>query len=188
VRRTIPPVLAILLVATALAGCSSPAPEPTSAASSSPPTTAPVADDCVAVGEGTGEIDLLVVQGGFGDDFMVADISSVYADITETQRSVRIPGDDGPVAQPGSTVTADYAIFDGTTGAEVVTTFGGQPEAFVLDAAELPVGILKVLSCATPNTRLAGIIPASEGFATPPAGFPTGVPLIFVADVRSVTD
>ena len=186
-RRSIPPVLAIALLATALTGCAASAPEPTAAPTAAPTESTPDLD-CPATDEGTGEIALLVVQGGFGDDFMVADISTVYLDVTETQRSVRIPGDDGPLALPGSTVTADYAIFDGATGAEIVTTFGGSPEEFVLDDTQLPVGIVKVLSCSTPNTRVAGIIPASEGFETPPEGFPTGVPLLFVADIRTVSE
>lgn len=155
-----------------------------------PVATAPGATTstaCEAIDEGTGEIDLLVVQGGFGDDYFIADISSVYADITTTQRSVRIPGDDAPTAMPGSTITVDYAIFNGATGDEIVTTIGGSPEEFVLDESQTPAGIVKVLTCATPNTRLAGIIPTTEGFTSPPPGFPSGVPLIFVADVRSVT-
>lgn len=177
----------LAVAVTALAGCTAPASE--TASTGSPVVETPAAEDCAATGEGTGEIVLLVVEGGFdGGDYDIADISPVYAQITTTQRSVRIPGDDGPVALPGSTVTADYAIFDGTTGAQIVTTIGATPEEFVLDDAELPVGIVSVLQCSTPNTRVAGIIPVSEGFQTAPTGFPTGVPLIFVADVRSVTD
>ncbi|MEN2740156.1 hypothetical protein ABCS02_20355 [Microbacterium sp. X-17] len=185
-RRTASTLLALIFVATATAGCAAATPVPTGSATAAPaPTNSPA---CAATDEGTGEIALLVAQGGFGSDYMVADISSVYTGVKTTQRSVRIPGDAGPAAQPGSTVTADYAIFNGVTGAEIVTTVGGSPQKFVLDPAQTPVGIVKVLTCATPNTRLAGIIPASEGFTTPPPGFPTGVPLLVVADVRSVTN
>jgi hypothetical protein len=166
-----------------------------SLAACAPATTTPnverpdvSATDCQATGEGTGEIAMLVAQGGFGDDYFIADISSVYEDITTTQRSVRIPGDDAPVALPGSTVTADYAIFNGETGDEIITTIGDVPVDFVLDDAETPTGIVKVFTCSTPKTRVVGIIPASEGFQSPPPGFPSDVPLIIVADVLSVQE
>jgi len=182
-RRAILPALLSVIAVSALAACA-PAQVPVAA-----PTATTAGDAaCEATGEGTGEIDLLVAQGGFGDDYFIADISSVYEDVTTTQRSVRIPGEDAPVATAGSTVTADYAIFNGETGAEIITTIGSEPGTFVLDDAQTPVGFVKVFTCSTPGTRLAGIIPASEGFQTPPAGFPSGVPLIIVADVLSVEE
>ena len=181
-RRILLPSFLSLIAVAALTAC---APVQVPATVDTP---AAAAGDCQATDEGTGEIDLLVAQGGFGDDYFIADISSVYEDITTTQRSVRIPGDDAPVAMPGSTVTADYAIFNGKTGDEIITTIGDAPAEFVLDDAETPSGIVKVFTCSTPKTRLAGIIPASEGFQSPPPGFPSDVPLIIVADVISVSE
>jgi len=131
------------------------------------------------------ETALLAVIGGFGGDIMVQDISSEYLKVTSTERHVSIEGDDSPAATAGQTVTAHYTIFDGTTGEEIITSVPGT-ESFVLDEAQTPVGVVKALTCATPNTRIVAIIPASEGFAEAPTGFPSDVPLLLIADVTAV--
>ena len=116
---------------------------------------------------------------------MVQDISSEYLKVTATERHVSMPGDDAPQAMPGQTVSAHYTIFNGATGDEIITSVPGT-EDFVLDAAEIPVGFVKALTCSTPNSRIVAIIPASESFKEAPAGFPSGVPLLMVADVTAV--
>lgn len=131
------------------------------------------------------ETALLAVVGGFGDDIMVADISSEYLKVTSTQRHVSMEGDDAPAATAGQTVTAHYTIFNGANGDEIITSVPGT-ESFVLDPAQTPVGVVKALTCATPNTRIVAIIPASEGFQEAPAGFPADVPLLLIADVTAV--
>lgn len=131
------------------------------------------------------ETALLAVIGGFGDEIMVQNISSEYLKVTSTERHVSIEGDAAPAALAGQTVTAHYTIFDGATGEEIITSVPGT-ETFVLDAAQTPVGVVKALTCATPNTRIVAIIPASEGFQDPPTGFPADVPLLLIADVTAV--
>lgn len=164
--------IAAVGLAITLAGCTSAGSGGSSAAACEPTPDGP-------------ETALLAVIGGFGGDIMVQDISSEYLKVTATERHVSMPGDDAPQAQPGQTVTAHYTIFDGTTGAEIITSVPGT-EQFVLDAAQTPVGVVKALTCSTPNSRIVAIIPASESFQDAPPGFPTGVPLLLVADVTAV--
>lgn len=149
-------------------------------------TTAPSASgaDCAATPDGP-ETALLAVVGGFGDDILVMDISSEYLKVTATQRHVSMEGDAQPAAAAGQTVTAHYTIFNGATGDEIITSVPGT-ESFVLDSAQTPVGVVKALTCATPNTRIVAIIPATEGFQDAPTGFPTDVPLLLIADVTEV--
>ena len=162
----------VAALALVLAGCSGPAGGGSSSAACEPAPDGP-------------ETALLAVIGGFGDDIMVQNISSEYLKVTTTERHVSMEGDDAPAALAGQTVTAHYSIFNGATGEEIITSVPGT-EQFVLDAAQIPVGVVKALTCATPNTRIVAIIPASEGFQEAPAGFPSGVPLLLVADVTAV--
>ena len=167
------PVVAAASLALALAGCAGPAsPGGTSAAG------------CDATPDGP-ETALLAVVGGFGDEIMVSNISSEYLKVTATERHVSMEGDASPTAAPGQTVTAHYTLFNGATGEKIITSVPGT-EDFVLDTAEMPVGFVKALTCSSPNTRIVAIIPASEGFKEAPAGVPSGVPLLMVADVTAV--
>lgn len=178
--RTAAPALLAAIAATAfvLVGCSGPAPSSPSGQDD------PAAASCVATPDGN-ETALLAVIGGFGSEIMVQDISSEYLKVTETERHVSIEGDAGPEATAGQTVTAHYTIFDGKTGDEIITSVPGT-EDFVLDESQTPLGVVKALTCATPNTRIVAIIPASEGFKEAPTGFPSDVPLLLIADVTAV--
>lgn len=163
------PLTAAAGLALALSGCAASTPAPAA---------------CEPTADG-GETALLAVIGGFGDEIMVADISSEYLKVTETERHVSMEGDVAPEALPGQTVTAHVTVFNGATGEEIITSVPGTQE-IVLDTAETPVGIVKALTCATPNSRIVAIIPDSEGFTSPPTGFPSNVPLLLIADVTAV--
>jgi len=163
--------LAVAGLAICLAGCAAASPGGTAAT-------------CESTPDGP-ETALLMVIGGFGDEITVQDISTEYLKVTATERHVSMEGDASPAASAGQTVTAHYTIFDGTTGEEIITSVPGT-ESFVLDASQTPAGVVKALTCSTPNSRIVAIIPASEGFTQPPVGFPSGVPLLLVADVTAV--
>lgn len=166
------PVIAVASLTLALSGCAGASAGGSSAAACEPTADGP-------------ETALLAVIGGFGTGIMVQDISSEYLKVTSTERHVSIEGDSAPAALAGQTVTAHYTMFNGATGDEIITSVPGT-EAFKLDTAVTPVGVVKALTCATPNTRIVAIIPASEGFKEAPVGFPTGVPLLLIADVTAV--
>jgi len=108
-----------------------------------------------------------------------------------TQRTVLVQGD-GDAAANGDTVVIEYTVLNGETGAEIATTgfTGDNPERFPIDTATPQlVGFSLLLECATPGTRLAGVIPPTEGFGD--QGMPelslTGTEsLVFVIDVVEI--
>jgi peptidylprolyl isomerase len=143
VRKTAALVLAVGLMAS-LAACS--APESDDAA----------AVDCTPVKSGKLS-DAVEVSGTVGEKPKVTIDFPVTA--TAAQRTVVEKGD-GTVAAENYNVTADYTMFNGTTGEEVdASTYDGSPAAFALDGT-LYAGLADTIQCSPAGSRVVGVVPA----------------------------
>jgi peptidylprolyl isomerase len=81
-----------------------------------------------------------------------------------TQRSVVIDGD-GTVAKAGYDITAEFSVYNGSTGELVdATDYDEAPVAWTLDES-LITGFTKTLECATAGSRVVGVIAPEDGIA-----------------------
>lgn len=107
-----------------------------------------------------------------------------------TERTV-ITNGKGAVASAGKKVTADFVIYNGTTGKKLTSTgFDGQPVAFTMDAKKFLPGLVKTLECSQVGTRVVGVIPPSDAFSSTGStdlGIGAKDEMVFVADVKTVT-
>jgi peptidylprolyl isomerase len=135
----------------------------------------------------TGAVSQAVsVSNNFGKTPTVK-IKKPVGKVTTTQRTVIKTGT-GKVATKSTQITADFAVYNGTTGKELSSTgFDGKTVPFTVDADHILAGLAKTLQCSPAGSRVVGVIPPSEAFGT--AGT-TDVgakdELVFVADVISV--
>lgn len=143
-RKTAALVLAVGLMAS-LAACSPSESEDDAAAV-----------DCTPVA--SGELsDAVDVTGTFGEKPTVTIDFPVTA--TAAQRTVVEEGD-GTVAAENYNVTADYTMFNGTTGEEVdASTYNGSPTPFALDGT-LYAGLADTIQCSPAGSRVVGVVPA----------------------------
>jgi peptidylprolyl isomerase len=104
-----------------------------------------------------------------------------------TQRSVVIDGD-GTVAEAGYDITAEFSVYNGSTGELVdATDYAEQPVAWTLDES-LIAGFTKTLECATAGSRVVGVIAPDDGIAAEgltSLGLEEGDSLVVVADLLS---
>lgn len=154
-----------------------------SLAACAPGGDAPADGDCTPSGAAS---DAVSVDGAFGSVPTIAFDAPLTAEAT--QRTVLVAGD-GDAVTNGDTVLIEYTVFNGETGDELATTgfTGANPERFPIDT-ETPqlVGFSLLLDCATPGTRLAGVIPPVDGFGeqgVPELGLVGSESLVFVIDV-----
>jgi peptidylprolyl isomerase len=145
----------------------------------------PTVDGCTPVKSGSVS-NAVTVSNNYGKTPTVK-IKKPVATIKTTQRTV-IEAGTGKVATKSTRVTADFAVYNGTTGKELSSTgFDGKTVPFTVDADHVLVGLAKTLQCTPAGSRVVGVIPASEAFGS--AGS-TGVgakdELVFVADVVTV--
>jgi peptidylprolyl isomerase len=81
-----------------------------------------------------------------------------------TQRSVVIDGD-GTVAKSGYDITAEFSVYNGSTGKLIdATDYAKAPVAWTLDE-NLIAGFTKTLECATEGSRVVGVIAPKDGIA-----------------------
>lgn len=151
------------------------------------PGDAPTADgECAPAGAAS---DAVGVDGAFGSVPIIDFESPLTADAT--QRTVLIQGE-GEAASNGDTVLIEYTVLNGETGDELATTGfeGVNAERFPIDTdSQQLVGFSLLLDCATPGTRLAGVIPPVDGFGeqgVPELGLTGTESLVFVIDVVSI--
>lgn len=157
-----------------------------SLAACAPGGSAPADGDCAPSGAAS---DAVSVDGAFGEVPTIEFDGPLTSEAT--QRTILEQGE-GDAAANGDTVVIEYTVLNGETGAELATTgfTGENAERFPIDtASEQLVGFSLLLDCATPGTRLTGVIPPAEGFGD--AGVPelslTGTEaLVFVIDVVSI--
>jgi peptidylprolyl isomerase len=114
-------------------------------------------------------------------------IKSPVAKLKTTQRTL-IKAGTGKVANKSTRVTADFAVYNGTTGKQLSSTgFDGKTVPFTVDQDHVLLGLVKTLECTRAGSRVVGVIPPSQAFGS--AGS-TGVAatdeLVFIADIVSV--
>ncbi len=142
--------------------------------------------DCVAPGQAS---EAVAVDGAFGSTPAIAFDAPLSAD--STQRSVLEEGEGDPAAN-GDTIVFEYSLYNGETGDEIETTgFGGAtPASFTIDTeAEQFAGISLALACSTPGSRLAIVVPPSDGFGeegVPALSLTGSESLVFVIDVIEI--
>ena len=145
----------------------------------------PTVDGCTPVKSGSVS-NAISVSNNFGKTPTVK-IKSPVGKISTTQRTVIKTGT-GKVAKKSTRVTADFAVYNGTTGKELSSTgFDGKTVPFTVDQDHVLVGLARTLQCTTAGSRVVGVIPPSQAFGS--AGS-TDVgakdELVFIADVVSV--
>lgn len=157
-----------------------------SLAACAPGGTTPADGDCVPAGAAS---DAVSVDGAFGSVPTIEFEGPLTSEAT--QRTVLAQGE-GDAAGNGDTVVIEYTVLNGETGAELATTgfTGANAERFPIDTeSQQLVGFSLLLDCATPGTRLAGVIPPAEGFGdqgVPELGLTGTESLVFVIDVVSI--
>jgi len=83
---------------------------------------------------------------------------------TTTQRTVVSKGD-GTVALAGYDITAEFSVFNGTTGESIdATEYKKTPIAWTLDEKLIP-GFTKTLECSAAGSRIVGVIAPEDGIA-----------------------
>lgn len=157
-----------------------------SLAACAPGGSAPAEGDCAPAGAAS---DAISVEGAFGEVPTIEFDGPLTPDVT--QRTIIEQGE-GDAAANGDTVVIEYTVLNGETGAELATTgfTGENAERFPIDTASAQlVGFSLLLDCATPGTRLAGVIPPAEGFGdqgVPELSLTGSESLVFVIDVVSI--
>lgn len=157
-----------------------------SLAACAPGGTAPADGDCAPSGAAS---DAVSVDGAFGSVPSIEFEGPLTSEATE--RTVLEQGE-GDAATNGDTVVIEYTVLNGETGAELATTgfTGENAERFPIDTeSQQLVGFSLLLDCATPGTRLAGVIPPADGFGdqgVPELGLTGSESLVFVIDVVSI--
>lgn len=81
-----------------------------------------------------------------------------------TQRTVVTEGD-GTVAQAGYDITAEFSVYNGTTGKVIdATDYAKAPVEWTLDDT-LIAGFTKTLKCSPAGSRIVGVIAPKDGIA-----------------------
>jgi peptidylprolyl isomerase len=132
--------------------------------------------------------DSITVSSNFGKTPKVT-VHAPIKKVSTTQRTVIKVGT-GAVALKGKKVTADFAIYNGTTGKELTSTgFDGKTVPFTMDTTEFLPGLVKTLQCSRVGTRVVGVIPPADAFKSSGSsslGIGAKDEMVFVADVVSV--
>jgi peptidylprolyl isomerase len=132
--------------------------------------------------------DGITVSGNFGKTPTVK-LKSPIATVKTTQRTV-VKSGSGAVAAKNKSVTADFVIYNGTTGKELTSTgFDGKTVPFTMDTAKYLPGLVKTLECSRVGTRVVGVIPPADAFKSTGStdlGVGAKDEMVFVADVVSV--
>lgn len=142
--------------------------------------------DCVTPGQASNAV---AVDGAFGSAPVIDFDAPLSAEAT--QRTVLEEGE-GDAAVNGDTIVFEYSLFNGETGDEIETTgFGGAtPATFTIDTeTEQFAGISLALACSTPGSRLAIVVPPSDGFGeegVPALSLSGSESLVFVIDVIEI--
>jgi peptidylprolyl isomerase len=130
--------------------------------------------------------DAVSVSNNFGKSPKVT-IKSPIATVKTTQRTL-VKAGTGKVATKGTQITADFAVYNGTTGKSLSSTgFDGKTVPFTVDTAHILTGLVKTLECTRAGSRVVGVIPPSEAFGkTGSTGVGAKDSIVFVADVVTV--
>jgi peptidylprolyl isomerase len=110
--------------------------------------------------------------------------------VTSTTRTILTAGS-GPVSTLGSVVTANLALFKGSDGSRLDSTFeSGSPQPLELDPTKTVPGFVAGLLGLSPGTRALIVIPPKDAYGTagrPEIGISPTENLVLLADIVSVT-
>jgi peptidylprolyl isomerase len=145
----------------------------------------PTINGCTPVKSGSVS-DSVSVSNNFGKTPTVK-IKKPIATVKTTQRTL-IEAGSGKVATKGTRITADFTVYNGTTGKQLDSTgFDKKTVPFTVDSAHILSGLVKTLQCTRAGSRVVGVIPPSEAFGKSGS---TGVgakdTIVFIADVVTV--
>jgi FKBP-type peptidyl-prolyl cis-trans isomerase len=133
--------------------------------------------------------DAISVSGNVGKTPTVK-IKSPVKTVKTTQRSVIKEGT-GAVASKNKKVTADFVIYNGTTGKELTSTgFDGKTVPFTMDVTKFLPGLVKTLECSRAGSRVVGVIPPADAFkgvGSSDLGVGAKDEIVFIADVVKVS-
>jgi FKBP-type peptidyl-prolyl cis-trans isomerase len=151
-------------------------------------TSAPASGDCTPAASGSVS-DSVNVSGEFGVEPTVEFAAPLSVDAT--QRTVEITSEKREqFVEPGDEVTANFVLYNGTTGEKLTGSFAdGNPAVFQADEAAFLPGLVKTFTCAAPGDRLTGVIPPADAFGangSPNLAIAAGESLVFVVDVISI--
>jgi peptidylprolyl isomerase len=130
--------------------------------------------------------DAVTVSNNFGKTPTVK-IKKPVATIKTTQRTL-VKAGTGKVATKSTRITADFAVYNGTTGKVLSSTgFDGKTVPFTVDDQHILAGLVKTLQCTRAGSRVVGVIPPSQAFgSTGSTGVSAKDSIVFIADVVSV--
>ncbi len=170
VRTAVSLVLAAGLVVS-LAACSA----PTTGAAGCDPVAAGAASNAVKVSGDLGATPEVTIDG--------------LPATTKTERTVAITGD-GDTVVAGDTVTAQYTLYNGTTGEVLGATeyTEGTDQQVPVDDTAVPPGVASTLACSTVGSRVVGVIPPLEfdPTASTEDGTALDYDIVFIVDVISI--
>jgi len=133
--------------------------------------------------------DSIKVSSNFGKTPTVK-VGDPIKTVKTTQRTV-IKAGTGAVASKNKKVAADFVIYNGTTGKKLTTTgFDGKTVPFTMDTTKFLPGLVKTLECSRVGTRVVGVIPPVDAFASTGStslGVGAKDEIVFVADVVKVS-
>jgi peptidylprolyl isomerase len=130
----------------------------------------------------------ITVSSNFGKTPTVK-LKSPIGTVKTTERTV-VKAGTGAVASKNKNVTADFVIYNGSTGKELTSTgFDGKTVPFTMDTAKYLPGLVKTLECSRVGSRVVGVIPPADAFKSTGStdlGVGAKDEIVFVADVVSV--
>lgn len=173
------PGLATLLYATfVLATATGCAARPLALGSPSP--TAIEEPACVAPGEAS---DAVIVYGDLGEAPVITAAGPFSVDRVE--RTVLVEGSGDPVAE-GDLVEVAITILNATSGERAPATASAR---VLLESGAVQPGLLATILCATPGSRVVGVVPAEAAFGSagqPELAIGPDDDLVFVVDVLAL--
>jgi peptidylprolyl isomerase len=130
--------------------------------------------------------DAVSVSNNFGKTPTVK-IKKPVKTIKTTQRTL-VKAGTGKVAKKSTQITADFTVYNGTTGKQLDSTgFDGKTVPFTVDDQHILAGLVKTLECTRAGSRVVGVIPPSEAFGkTGSTGVGAKDSIVFIADVVTV--
>ncbi len=173
-RRPSVLLIAAVGILLALVGCAA---RPLVLGGATPEPTAPA---CAEPGEAS---DAVVVYGDLGE----APVITAYGpfSVDRVERTVVVEGAGEPVAR-GDLVQVAITILNATSGERAPGTASAR---VLLDEAATQPGLLATILCATPGSRVVGVVPAEQAFGTagqPELAIGPGDDLVFVVDVLAL--
>jgi peptidylprolyl isomerase len=134
--------------------------------------------------------DLAAVDvAGGGSTAPVVRVPTPFS-VQSSERRVLVQGS-GPVIKPGQRVTVDYLGVNGTDGRQILSSFGGRPPSFVLDAKQAMPGIVDSLVGARVGSRILAALAPRDAYGVegqPAAGIGPTDTIVVLLDVKAAKD